>query len=647
MLQPIRDVYFNLVYGSSRLKIWSGSKTAFSVNWSFRHTLILFLIVFGFYGWGTSSGSWQVFDLANLLTSMSMILSAILLYARRVDFDSYFKKQIQIDFNALASALFFFFIGVVTNFKYLFNSLTGDEAAYAWFSQLHAYVVTLRIAPYLPNQVLEVNSALTLQLVAIAILLIGIISIVAFYQIQSDLRFLVTLLFVTFLLREGVRYAGGTNGPNSPLSSLWYFLSSSLFGLKNSTYRFSTLIIFCCLSAYLYRRIKGQTLTSRIIALLSSLLIFSIPLVSSMSFILEISNWTFVTSVVLFVELAKNKFLFDGKMLIFLSITYYFRVNAITLIIPALFCMAVTDGVGFIKHKWKYIYPLCIVLPGLIPVIIGRLAGRLSGEGDLFADFSVNYQNTLSAVSLSGSAWYSVVVATSILVLLLSSSARKYIISLILLDIVVFLVLNTPTLTLSSKYIIEFFFPLVFVVALWPMILNFNNHKYVTSVVLIALVAVNIYGLSSKQEISKVYSKVYNSPTRGILDSHAVLPFTPLAYDKAFKYVDQWGLQPCFNAGIVYSAFPEILEGLPLSQIFTNRQIRNDLLEAQAQIGESWTTISYDSLHASNIDCVILGTVDNQATVVQELMQKNWRVLEKFPDKNYETLVYVMTKESR
>jgi hypothetical protein len=646
MLQPIRDLYFNLVNGSSRLKMWPGSKIAFSINWNFRHTLILFLTVFGFYGWGTSSGSWQVFDLANLLTSMSIIFSAFLLYARRVDFNSYFKKQIQIDFNAVASALFFVFIGVMINFKYLFNSLTGDETAYAWFSQLHAYVVTLRIAPYLPNQLLEVNSAVTLQLVAIIILLVGIISIVAFYQIQSDLRFLVTLLFVTFLLREGVRYAGGANGPNSPLSSLWYFLSSSLFGLKNSTYRFSTLIIFCCLSAYLYRRIKGQTLTSRIIALLSSLLVFSIPLVSSMSFILEISNWTFVTSVVLFVELAKKKFLFDEKMVIFLSITYYFRVNAITLIIPALFCMAVTDGAGLIKHKWKYIYPLCIILPGLIPVIIGRLAGRLSGEGDLFADFSMNYQNTLSAVSLSGSTWYSVVVATSILVLLFSSSARKYIISLILLDIVVFLVLNTPQLTVSSKYIIEFFFPLVFVLALWPMILNSNNHKYITSVVLIALVAVNIYGLSSKQEISKVYSKVYNSPTGGIGESYAVLPFTPLAYDKAFQFIGQRGLQPCFNAGIVYSAFPEILAGLPLSQIVINRQIRNDVLEAQVQIGESWTTISHESLHASNIDCVILGTVENQSTVVRELMQKNWRVLGKFPDKNYETLVYVMTKEA-
>jgi hypothetical protein len=162
--------------------------------------------------------------------------------------------------------------------------------------------------------------------------------------------------------------------------------------------------------------------------------------------------------------------------------------------------------------------------------------------------------------------------------------------------------------------------------------------------VLISLLTVNAYGFHIKSEIPSRFSNVYNSVNGANGSVTSVIPYSPFANKEAFQFIHQAKLQPCFNAGTVYSSFPEILEGLSLSQIMTNRQIRNDFLEVQSRIGEDWTMISYESILASNIKCVILGAVSNQLTVVQELKKNNWSVLGMFPDKNYDTIVYVMSE---
>jgi hypothetical protein len=622
----------------------SENTTAFSLNWSYRYTLLVFMFVFGYYGWGTTSGITNLLDLPNILTIFVLIFSSVLLHLRKEDFNSYFQNPIKISFGFLTTALSFFLFGIIINYKFLFNSLTVDETAYAWFSQLQTYVITLKIAPLLPTHILEINSAYIMQGISISILLTGLMLLRFLVKIRSDFKFLIIALSLTFLLRGVVQYSGGANGPNSPLSSLWYFTTSTIFGLHNPTYRFSSLAVFCCLSAYLYWRIRGDSLSSKINALLTSLLLFSIPLVSTMSFIVEIANWTFVTSVVLFVELARNRFLIDKKVLILLAIAYYFRVNVITLIITVLLCALLAGYSDFLRDKWKYIYPFCIILPGLVPVIIGRLTDRLTGVGNLGADISANYRNSISALFLSGSSWYLVVAISSITILLLRYASRKYILFLIAVDIIVFLVLNTPVLTLSSKYIIEYFFPFIFVLGLWPMLLGLENRKIFIIGVLITLLTVNAYGFHSKSKIPIRFSNVYNSVNGANGSVTSVIPYSPLANKEAFQFVHKVKLQPCFNAGVVYSSFPEILEGLPLSQIVTNKQIRNDFLEVQSRIGEDWTTISYESILASNIKCVILGAVSNQLAVVQELKQNNWSVLGMFPDKNYDTVVYVMSE---
>ena len=169
-----------------------------------------------------------------------------------------------------------------------------------------------------------------------------------------------------------------------------------------------------------------------------------------------------------------------------------------------------------------------------------------------------------------------------------------------------------------------------------------KNTRLVSCGLVVALLGINIYGLDAKHEVINSFNKLYD-PVYGAIDSKGVIPFIPFPYREAFEFVKDQDLEPCFNAGVVYSSFPEILEGLSLAQVVYNRQIRHDFLVVQAGMDEEWTTVSYQSILDARIDCVILGAVQNQGAAVQELEINGWKVVAKFEDMTYSTLVYIMT----
>ena len=618
-------------------------KVVFAVGWNFRYTLILFLLVFGYYGWGTTSGLSTFFSLINFSTAVSLILCSVLFYVKRQDFNSRFQASIQIDFGFFMTAFAFLIFGIFVHYDFLQTSLTVDEVAYAWGSQLQSYVTVLKFAPFLPLEVLLLNSRLLLQITSILIFFFGFLLIRILLRIRSDFSFLLIILALTFFLRLGCQYLGGNSSPNSPLANIWYFIASTFLGPYNLSYRLASLAVFCFLAAYLFRQIAEESWVSKLIALLTSLLLFSIPLVSSMSSMLEIATWTFIVSVIVFVELIKFDFKISERILILIAITYYLRVNIITILATVLLYIAVTDGKKLLRDKSRVIYPICLVFPGLAPVVVGRLMGKLSNDGNLAVGLRENVLNSLDTIILSASSWYVLVVIISIIFLLSKNASRKYILLLLFFDIAVFFGMNSTTLTYNSKYTIEYLFPLVMIIGFWPVLINLRNRTFIYGLIII-LLAINVYGFNIKSEVPKSFRQAYDPVNGAISSGYGVVPFSPFAYREAFKFIKSENLEPCFNAGAVYSSFPEILEGLSLEQVVHNKQIRADFLTVQSHIDESWTTISYQSILASKIRCVILGALENQGAAAQELKSNGWEIVEKFENPAYGTMVYIMTE---
>ena len=100
----------------------------------------------------------------------------------------------------------------------------------------------------------------------------------------------------------------------------------------------------------------------------------------------------------------------------------------------------------------------------------------------------------------------------------------------------------------------------------------------------------------------------------------------------------------CFNAGVVYSVFPEILNGASLSEVASARLQRNTLLNAQEVLQENWFTITPDSAGLAEIDCVILGYVETKNTL-QSFLDQGWSLKFTSSVENYETKVFLIVKE--
>ena len=151
---------------SSKLNQFTKRKL-FSINWSFRHTLFLFMIVFGCYGWGTANGINNLLDASNVLTCLLVLLSSMFLYKRRMDFNSHFQKPISIELGMVLTVLGFTLLGTIINYASKSRSLTVDELSYAWLSQLHSYVLSSRLFEYLPLGLLTINSRFLVQFLAL------------------------------------------------------------------------------------------------------------------------------------------------------------------------------------------------------------------------------------------------------------------------------------------------------------------------------------------------------------------------------------------------------------------------------------------------------------------------------------------------
>jgi hypothetical protein len=444
-------------------------------------------------------------------------------------------------------------------------------------------------------------------------------------------------------MRLGVQFFGGQNGPNSPFPSMWYFFSTSIFGISNFTFRLSTLITFAILATYIFRQLDGISKQSTYIAFFSSLLLFSIPLVNSMSTLVEIANWSFIVTVVLLFHLIANGFVFTEKILILLAVAFYLRINVISLIVSATLFILLMRHKERLMIKWTILYPIWIILPGITTILTGRFAEKAEQHQHFLIDLQANFQNTIDAISYSGSLPYLFISCISLILLFFNKSAQVFIFLLISTNTFLFLGLNNPEASVSSKYLIEYLFPFVMLAGLWPKISVLNMRRIARDLFLVTLIAINLTGFHAKYEVIKSFKSIYEPGSKAISSASATLPFVPFAYSDTFKYLSARNLWPCLTVGVVYSGFPDVLEGLPVSRVIENQTYRNSFSAVASASNAKWNEVSFSTVKEAGIDCIILGAVENQLNAVQDFTTNGWDMKGKFIEPTYGTTVYLLT----
>ncbi len=621
-----------------------GRKSAFVIQWDDKSIIVLFFFTFGFYGWGTTQGLSSITSVMNLTTTLAFLTSSIILYLRRHDYNSYFKIKVEIELRHLVAVLAFLIIGIAFNFNRLNRSLTVDELAYAWSSQLHSYVLVNKLFHLFPSSLGSVNSQYVVQIFSILIIVCLVTFLSVLWHRSTDFGFYFYLSLVTLIVRFSIQYSGGIDWPNSPFGHIWHFFFSSLFGVSNSSFRISNLLLFAVIASIIYFYTGNYTILTKLLGFVSAILLFTVPLLNSLSTSLEIASWSLLFTLICFGSLVRSDFTFTFKLLMLLAVGYYFRVNLIALFIAYFIALLIFKKTESRDNRWGFYFPLLVVSPGLFPVLLNRLLGRLEDGNELLLGIRRNFENSIDSITNSGSGIYVLLFLLSTAVLLFYKKSIIFSLTYILLQLLLFFVLNSPSISGSSKYLAEYFFPYVVFFGMLPILFRLQKSRSVLILSISLLLAFNSYGLFKSQDIPRNFKSIYDPSRDAISSGFGAVPYTPFPYADVFKFIRTKDIQSCFNAGVVYSEIPRVLAGVSISEVSVNASLRSRFLSAQSDLGEDWRTISLASVSSSSIKCVILGAVDQPLRIQRELTAGGWSTVAVFVERIYGTKVYLMTK---
>lgn len=629
----------------------------FEFNWLKVSSVWLF-IVFGFYGWGATSLS-ALTSTPSVLTSIALVsvFAIYYSYSDRYAFKLTEALTIQVRQIYVVFGILLFLCAI--NLGWVFRSLTGDELAYALQSQGQSYVIVKKFLAMFP-QFGTVPFRLLLQMCSAFLLLGFFLTIRLMLKIKSPKYFVLTCFTITLLFRIVSTGVGGSIGANPPGSFFFYLIGSTVLTPSNLSYRILSLLFASIFLAIIYEFLRKIPNLSRLMRVLILLFVLSIPLFRHMSLLVEISIWYFYFATILLLflllstNLAKHQLIFMGALATSL------RFPIIALLIP-LFLIQFLD-VKHIGIRFKRPTSLVMSILGLLPCFPGfiwisttRFLDKYNNVtssngmfGSQFAEFKRSSSEILSTLSVTTSklSWMICFIG---LFLFLKQSRNNYIFVGLLLvaEFLFFFVLNSGELAYAAKYIIEWFIPFI-VLALVTISSKVKLRTPIKQMFPLFLILIIATNASDYNRIPENFVSLSTSQSSGYLvetNTNRLVASVPFPYDAAFNLLKEKQEFPeCLNVGVVYGVYSQILEGYSAENVLAALAVDHKFLIAQNVIHENWMTASVSSIENSGANCVIVGNVVHQQKTINDLLANNWRIKDRFLDKDYHTKVFILSR---
>lgn len=611
----------------------------------FRFYVLIFTVIFGFYGWGTngiiinnfSTIFSYFFNSVLICTSVALLYKYrhLLLYSRKISL-----KEIS---NFIKNCVFISIPLLMLTFNNFKRSLAADELAHAWFSHSQSYVLLIgKFGPYIPAQIGSAPAHFLVQIQSLLILTLLFAFAWLSLKIQSQIKFVISAIFFIFVSRLIVSIAGGFSAPNSPLPNFWYFIFTSVFGINNLTFRIASFLPFAILYTYIF--LELNKFISKIASYISILAIFTIPLILNMSNLVEIANWGYLFSTYIIFRLISTRGRVSYHLLILLAMSFYLRNPLIYLTLG--FLVGALNRKIFPDFARKIIPFFIILFPGITQIFIRRVMDTQTKNFNIDM-ITINFKQTLMAIKYSESTGVFILFIISFILLWYFENNLRIFETFLLIGIfVVFFVANENELTRISKYLIEIIYPLAtcIILVLAKIWFRFYKSKVFINLMVIfmsAILLVSNYNLN--KQINITYASLSTDTSR-IDSGYEALPFDVVNYSSIFSFIRKSNLSSCLNTGVVYSVFPEIINNMSLKYVFEARNIRERFLYNQEKLGENQWSVSLESLKMSKINCVIIGATLNSEKIKELLVKNGWKNI--FTSENivYNSNAYILFK---
>lgn len=626
-------------------------------NW-LKISSVWMLIVFGFYGWGSLSFSKSA-SLPSALTSIAIATVFSFYYFFSNHYAAKLVEKLTIEVRQIYFSIGIFLLLVAINMDWISRSLTGDEVAYALQAQSQGYVISKKVLTIIP-QLGSLSFRILLQIFSGLLLLAFILLLVLISRLKNIRHYILVCFLGTLVLRSAVIAQGGAGGANPPGASFFYFVGTTILSPSNFTYRVLSLFFASIFLTIVYVSLSKLPYLSKFTRILIVLFVLSIPLFRHMALLSEISIWNFYFATIALIRVLISRGSVSYQLIFIGAMATSLRFPIVAILIPLYASQFVGVGGKGLKFRRSTTFirsslGLLLCLPGFIWIGTTRFLdkyGRANATSGNFngqiSEVKQSIQEVFSTLTLTTSKGLWIICLIGLLLFMGNTFFNYFFIGLLtVFEFLFFIVFNSGDVVYASKYIIEWFIPFT-VFGLVVIASKFRYGKvghYFLAICLILVIAFNVidYG---KMPAKFVKASISLSSGDLIFDNTVrVLVSVPYLYGSAFDTLRKdKELANCLNTGIVYGVYPQILEGYLSRDVLASILIDHKFLLAQEAIHENWVTASATSIEESGTKCVIVGFVDEQRKIINQLMANNWIIRDEFFDRSYHTKVFILSR---
>lgn len=529
------------------------------------------------------------------------------------------------------------------------EQITGDQLFYSMYSQSHAIYLTEKLGKNF-NFIKNLKFSTLLQLVNILTVIAAATIIRYIITNKSNKPLTIAIILLLFLaFRVIVIKAGGGNSPHPPLQLVPLFVSSSLFGYSDFSFRLPQLLGLILISYYIFR--NAIQVVTPFNSILIALAAPAIPLLLHVTTLVEGSIWTTLAwSITLLTIVTRNKYNNTDWMLLFslISIATLMRQSAFIAAIPLVIIYIYSERekrTFTIRKLITILSPTFIFLPLLLKSI---LLGTPATYQGIEAAYIPNHASTIWRVYYAfseGIAQWVILSTVSIPWLIMSTGClfilkwnRKTtiqffaILSLLFIAILMFYSVR-PILWGMDRYQSEYIIPfvvtgtyLLFVRALSMT----SNIKYILSSSIVAYLIYGIFSYMTNEPVHKYSQRFKEFSIQGeqLYD-----------YSSALVAVKDAGhAGKALIVGSTYGVLPEIMAGYSVSEILMTSNSR--------KISSNFLSNPLKPFSNENINIILVSDVDYQDKTLSTLKNSEWMDWKTFTHPKSNNKIYGLIRKN-
>ena len=627
--------------------------TVITFNWA-SILFISFFLAYGYFGAKNPEFGYFQSHLASSilkLVFLAFILTVLGILAWKKP--NQFQDSIQLYKQDALIFFSYFAIFFSLSFSQLQFSLFSDEISYAATSHGQSFHILLALAPRL-DVFANVPFQYMVQFVSVALLLF----LLTFYFLLKRLEWKLRITICVFALIGGrvvVSLLGGNGSPHPPLNFIPPFISGSILGITDFSFKFSFFGSYIIFIFVLYRILQREFPV--FLAYLLALSIGTIPLLLHLSAVVEHSLWASICFTLVLAEIVTTSKINYLRLVSIISIATMMRQPSFLAIIPVVILFFVRElesknWWGGLKRLSYVFFPVVLFIPF---VGTSLLYGTPATEG---LAQSVPFERILNAV-FSNIIWVSIVNSLPYwwvvfipfaFIPLSRANIDKHMALFIFFTMTLCAYYSIhSSLWGYAKYQAEYVAPIAISGILF-LLLKFSAFKYsgkIFAPLFLIIILLNVVEFIRIPFINKSVDVLMDSMS---LDSkeagsgYYVLSAFPFNYHDAYNDIKKNNFsENTYSLGATYGVFPEIMNGYSLKSILAVNDIYLKQLAHLVNVAaDEWNVGLVENDY--RIKVILLGSIANKPELIKQFLARGWQIIGEYGMRQYGSTVVVMQR---